>query len=444
MALTAYVPSIPQPAKRPASRVQPAVAQRPSKIALLGFGTVGRAVAEILCREPRPELQLTHVFNRNVQRKRVGWVHDSVTWTQDVNEILNSTADVVLELIGGLDPAYEFIRRALLSGKSVVTANKHVMAKYGPELLLLAHQTGQRLEYGASVGGAVPVLTAVQQGLSGDRLLRICGILNGTCNYILSNMERNGTTLAGALHKAQQLGYAESDPSDDVNGLDAACKLAIVARSAFHAQVNAFHIPRQSILEIQPADFRYARQVGCTVRQVSHAELTGKRLCASVGPALVPLNSALGNSIDNDNAVLIRGEKSGDTLLAGKGAGGQPTAVAVVSDLLSVRQGSGAESPSLLTMLPIAPVKSAHYLRLSMSGKRSGVISAVRRILADHGIGISKVLEREGKNTLHAGYTLQSCSPATLNKAAMQLSKLEGVSQRPLLLPILSTHIGDK
>jgi homoserine dehydrogenase len=152
-----------------------------------------------------------------------------------------------VELIGGLDPAHEFIRRALLSGKSVVTANKHVIAKHGLELLALARQTGQRLEYGTSVGGGVPILAALEHGLGGDRLFRACGILNGTCNYILSNMEARGTTLAAALAQAKKLGYAESDPSDDVTGLDAASKLAIVVRAGFRGELDVSDIARQTI-----------------------------------------------------------------------------------------------------------------------------------------------------------------------------------------------------
>jgi homoserine dehydrogenase len=427
MALGAQVTRIDDPGKHPPLRSQAAPQSSTRNVALLGFGTVGRAVADILCREPR--LRLTHVFNRDVERKRVTWVPDCVQWTDNFHEVLKSDADVVIELMGGLDPAHQCIRQALQSGKSVVTANKHVMAQYGHELLELARQHGQQLEYGASVGGAVPVLAALRYGLAGDRIVRACGILNGTCNFILSKMEANGTTLATALAEAQRLGYAESDPSDDVNGVDAACKVAIVARMALQAGLNAFEIPKQSITGIQPEDFHYARQLGCTIRQISLAEVHREKLRAAVGPALISLKSPLAACVENQNAVVITGENSGDTLLAGRGAGAHPTAVAVVSDLLAIAH-TEPPSPNGRSVRSYAPeqLSCQHYVRVSASKAY-----LIRSVLDDHGLRVEKWL-----NCLHqdsAAFLLQRCNGAAVQNAiAHKTGELAGA----LCLPVLN------
>ncbi|MGE5204907.1 MAG: homoserine dehydrogenase, partial [Chlamydiota bacterium] len=233
-------------------------AQPRCRIALLGFGTVGRSVATILQGGSFPQLRLELIYNRRVDRKKVPWVAPQVRWTDDIEQALASDSDVVLELAGGLEPAYSWVKRALLLGKSVVTANKKLIAAHGPELLELARRQGCRLEFGAAVAGGVPVLCGVNPGLSGDHLLKLCGILNGTCNYILHAMESRGVTLEAALREAQQKGYAEADPSDDVEGLDARAKLAILVRSGFHLQIDPEQIAAQPILGVQPADFRYA------------------------------------------------------------------------------------------------------------------------------------------------------------------------------------------
>lgn len=436
MALTAHLASAPGSAKQPTIRTPRSVFPSPHSVVLLGFGTVGRAVAEILCRAPRPDLRLSCVFNRNVERKRAPWVPDAVQWTENFADVLAGNADIVVELIGGLDPAHEFIRRALLSGKSVVTANKHVIAKHGLELLALARQAGQRLEYGASVGGGVPILAALEHGLSGDRLFRACGILNGTCNYILSNMEANGTTLAAALAQAKKLGYAESDPSDDVSGLDAASKLAIAVRAGFRAELNAFDIPRQTIKGIKPVDFAYARQLGCTIRQISFAELKETILQSAVGPALVPLNSPFAKTVDNQNAIVFTGEKSGDTLLAGRGAGGDPTAVAVVSDLLAIaHSGQFPGLPSILCKFASGDLKREHYLRVETK-KQANVVDSVTGALAECGVEISKALERSDEKRLEWGFALKQCGGLVLEEAIDHITKLDGIAQDVLALPI--------
>src|SRR5713101_1576464 len=188
-------------------------------VALVGFGTVGSSVARILCERSDTNLRLTHILNRNVARKKVDWLPSSVQWTENIDDVLSSGVDIVVELMGGLRPTEDWIRRALTSGKSVVTANKQLIAHCGPELINLARQMKRQIQFGASVAGGVPVISGLHEGLAGDELFRICGILNGTCNYILSQIEATGADFEKTLVEAQELGFAEADPTDDLEGL---------------------------------------------------------------------------------------------------------------------------------------------------------------------------------------------------------------------------------
>jgi homoserine dehydrogenase len=198
-------------------------------IAIVGFGTVGSSVARILTERPDEDLRLTHICNRQIARKRMGSLPSSICWTEEINDVLSSDADIVVELIGGLEPAGDWIRRVLKSGKSVVTANKQLIARQGAELVRLARDNGQHIAFGASVAGGVPVISGLQEGLAGDELIELCGILNGTCNYILSRIESAGVSFGDALREAQKLGFAEADSTEDIDGLDARAKLAILA-----------------------------------------------------------------------------------------------------------------------------------------------------------------------------------------------------------------------
>jgi homoserine dehydrogenase len=309
------------------------------KVAILGFGTVGSSVARILCDSKPQGVELTHIFNRGVARKRVDWVSPGVVWTENIDEVLSSPVDVVLELAGGLDPAGEWVRRALEAGKSVVTANKKLIAEHGIALDKLARSKNCSLFYGAAVAGGVPVIPGLQQGLAGDQINRIEGILNGTCNFILSKMEE-GAEFSPVLKEAQALGYAEADPTEDVAGYDARAKLVILSRIALRADLVTAEVSTRPITEITAIDFAYAKDLECTIRQISRAELRGTEVLATVGPMLVPKASPLAWSRGTENMLLIGGRYGGDVVFSGHGAGGHPTAVAVVSDLLAILHGS--------------------------------------------------------------------------------------------------------
>jgi homoserine dehydrogenase len=244
--------------------------RRPLRVAIFGFGTVGSSAARILVEQKPEGLALTHIFNRGIERKRVDWVPSSVVWSEDADAVLTADVDVVVELAGGLEPAGYWVRRALEAGKSVVTANKKLIAFHGVELERLAAAKGGHLKYGAAVAGGIPVIPGLEQGLAGDCIERIEGILNGTCNFILSKME-DGAEYADVLKEAQAKGYAEADPTEDVGGFDARAKLAILMRLALRVQVDPEEINPRPITTITAVDFSYARDLGCTIRQIARA-----------------------------------------------------------------------------------------------------------------------------------------------------------------------------
>ncbi|HEX7795857.1 MAG TPA: homoserine dehydrogenase [Vicinamibacterales bacterium] len=415
----------------------------PARVALLGFGTVGQSVARILCSGEVPHVQLTHIFNRQVARKRVDWVPSSVTWTESADEILAADVSIVIELVGGLRPAYDWVKGALMAGKSVVTANKQLMAHHGTELLDLARSRGLEVRFEASVAGGIPVLRALQEGLAGDRLVEVRGILNGTCAYILSRMQSETISFGEALAEAQRAGYAEADPSEDLDGADAAAKLAIIAAVGLRRPVRVTDIATKSIRPIEPVDFEYARELGCTIRQIARASAEDNgSVFAAVRPALVPLSSGFGRVEGSQNLVTVRGIFGGETSFFGSGAGGSPTAVAVVSDVLSVAS-RGAAAAS--TMVPstfhqvsgdfVAP----HYVRFTVNDK-PGILAQVTAAYAKFGINIDGVLQlpKFRKDRLPFVTTLEECSESVLDRALAEVAKSDFHVQPPLSLPIFA------
>jgi len=415
----------------------------PRRVALVGFGTVGRATAKILCERSDGLLRLTHICNRNVERKKQPWVPRDVIWTEDFQTILNSDADIIVELIGGLNPAEEWVRSALSAGKSVVTANKQLIARHGPDLLQLASANGCQLEFGASVAGGVPVLPALRAGLCGDRLHGIAGILNGTCNYILSRIESSRIPFSEALEEAQAHGYAEADASEDLDGGDARAKLAILVLAGLQARVSPGDIRARTIRSVDAVDFDYAAELDCTIRQISRADLKGTTLFADVGPSLVPASSPFGRVQRNLNLVLTSGEFGGDTAFLGAGAGGDPTAVAVVSDLMFVADGLAAE-PRSHRPLKLEPPKvscdfeTSWYLRFLVKDQ-PGIIASLAAVLSAHQLNIDSVLQKPGfdKNALPFVIILEACRDAQLHPALEKMAALPFTLKPCLCLPIL-------
>ncbi len=417
---------------------------RSLRVAIVGFGTVGSAVARILTEDAlhTAPLKLTHILNRRISDKRADWVAKEVRWTDSIDELLASVVDVIVELIGGEEPAGSWVRRALESGKSVVTANKQLIALHGPELLALARSQKQHLAFGASVAGGVPVLSGLQEGLAGDHLSRISGILNGTCNYILTRMEEQGASFAQALAEAQLAGFAEADPTSDVDGYDARSKIVILSRLAFGAEVHPADVMCRSIRPISAIDFNYAHDLGCTIRQISYAEIIDGTLHINVQPMLVRQRSPHAGIKGAQNLIVSRGMHGGETTFSGNGAGGGPTAVAVVSDLLALARMGHAPAEALspsLTSLPISgDLIAPHYTRFLVRD-RPGILAAIAGILAEHEINLDAVLQKPGfpKDALPFAITLEACSQATLDAALEQLSRLNFLVEPPLCLPLL-------
>jgi homoserine dehydrogenase len=431
-------------AKKPAAK-KAASSGRKLKIGLAGFGTVGRSVAKILCQDANSPLLLTHILNRNIEKKKIAGLQPHIRWTSNIDDLLSSDVDVVVELIGGLEPAGDWVRKALRSGKSVVTANKQLISECGPELLDLARKMGKRLEFGASVAGGIPAIIGIQEGLAGDRLYRIAGILNGTCNFILSEMDANGTSFHAALAEAQKRGYAEADPSADVDGMDARAKLVILVQAGLHLRVRSEQIPCRSISVISAVDFMYASELKCAIRQISIAQKDtshGVRLSAAVQPALVPAVSLVAHVQGSQNLVTATGEFAGRMIFSGYGAGGDPTAVAVVSDLYSIARSASAPPESLPGAAEVPDSVSGdftvpHYLRFVVKD-RPGIVAALATILAKYGISIDALLQKPGfpHSALSFVMTLEACDGAILNRALEEIARLDFHVEPPLCLPI--------
>jgi homoserine dehydrogenase len=426
--------------KYPVAQVQDSSSsssRRPLRIALFGFGTVGNSVARILVESKPPELELTHIFNRSVARKRVDWTPASVVWSEDADAVLASDVDVIVELAGGLDPAGTWVRRALEAGKSVVTANKKLIAFHGIDLERLAAQKGGHLKYGAAVAGGIPVIPGLEQGLAGDQIERIEGILNGTCNFILSKMEE-GAEYAAVLAAAQAKGYAEADPTEDVCGFDARAKLAILMRLALRVQVDPEEITPRPITAVTAVDFSYARDLGCTIRQVARAEQATGTLAATVGPMLVAQRSPLAWSQGTENMVIVSGKYGGDVVFSGHGAGGHPTAVAVVSDLLALAHGSRRVE------IPSAPAHISdefevpHYIRFLVRD-RPGIVAAITGALAHEQINIRAIVQKPGypADALPFVVTVEPCKSSALRRALAPVSAMDCMLVEPLDLQML-------
>jgi homoserine dehydrogenase len=411
--------------------------KRPLRIALFGFGTVASSVARILI-ESRPfGLELTHIYVRSVAKRLVDWIPSSVVWSEDADAVLASDVDVVVELAGGLEPAGSWVRSALDAGKSVVTANKKLIAFHGLELERLAASRGGHLKYGAAVAGGIPVIPGLEQGLAGDRIERIEGILNGTCNFILSKMEE-GAEYAPVLAEAQAKGYAEADPTEDVGGFDARAKLAILMRLAMRVAVDPEEITPQAITSIAAVDFSYARELGCTIRQIARADRAGDQVAASAGPMLVALRSPLAWSRGTENMVVLHGHYGGDVVFSGHGAGGHPTAVVVVSDLLALAHGSRrVELPSAH-----APVSGEfevpHYIRFMVNDK-PGIIADITVALASEAINIRAIVQKPGfsPHALPFVMTVEPCKSSALKRALECLCGKDYLLEDPLDLQML-------
>ncbi len=414
------------------------------RVAVVGFGTVGHALARLLqSRNGEHPLHLTHICNRHVARKKVSWTAPEVVWTESMKDVLESGADVVVELMGGLDPAYELVVRALRCGKSVVTANKQLMAHFGSQVLQIANEHGQYLGFGACVAGGVPVLTGLQDGLAGDRIVQIRGILNGTCNYILSRLEQGGISFPDALREAQKAGFAEADPSFDLDGQDAAAKLVILTRVGLKVAIEPEKVTCRTIRNLSTIDFGYAKELECTIRQISTVMMKEGEVYVAVEPSLVKRESPLAKATGSQNLIVSTGQFGGETMFGGQGAGGDPTAVAVLSDLVQAashmrnRQLRPAHS-RVADCEPTLEPESSHYVRF-MVRDRPGIIAALAAVFAKHGMNLRAILQKPGydKEALPFVITLEPCSQNLLAAAMEEIKGLDFLVESPISMPIV-------
>ncbi len=412
-------------------------ARRPVKVAILGFGTVGSSVARILCEHPPEGVTLGYLYNRGIERKRVTWIPPNVGWTENFADILASDANIIVELAGGLNPAGDWVRGALAAGKSVVTANKKLIAEHGPALEELARRHGCQLLYGAAVAGGVPVIPAVQQGLAGDRMQRLHGILNGTCNFILSNME-DGAEFELALRQAQERGYAEANPTEDVDGFDARAKLVILSRIGLRAGVLPEEVACRTIRDVAAIDFAYASDLKCTIRQISRAEVRHDELLATVGPMLVPRSSPLSWSRGTENMVIATGQYGGQTVFSGHGAGGNPTAVAVISDVLAIAHGGCPVTVTTTRARVEGDFAVPHYIRFVVDD-RPGIVAAIAGHLAAQHVNINAILQKPGypKDRLPFVVTVEPCRSSALKAALSKIAQMDCMQAPPVDLQML-------
>jgi homoserine dehydrogenase len=345
-------------------------------------------------------LEVTRVAVRSLSKDR-GLTLPEGCLTLDASEVVNDPdVDVVVEVIGGIEPARSLIVDALKAGKPVVTANKELLANVGAELFETASAAGVDLLFEAAVAGGIPLIRPLRESLAGERIKRVMGIVNGTTNYILTRMSEAGATYADALAEAQSLGYAERDPTADVEGFDAGAKAAIIASIAFGMQVVAGDVYREGISNVTAADIAFADRMGYVVKLLAVAERVGDDVAVRVHPAMVPKTHPLAAVRESFNAVFIEGEAVGELMLYGRGAGGMPTASAVLGDLIdaahNLRAGGSGRTPVLAraSIRPIDELSSQYYLDIDVAD-RPGVLAAVAGIFGDHGVSI-RSMEQEG------------------------------------------------
>ena len=381
---------------------------RTLRIALLGCGTVGAEVVRLLdanaedlrARVGAP-LEVVGIAVRRPSRVRDVPVDPALFTTDAAALVARDDVDVVVEVIGGIEPARTLILAALRSGKAVVTANKALLAEDGAVLHAAAVEGGADLYYEASVAGAIPLLRPLRESLVGDDVRRVIGIVNGTTNFILTRMDEQGMGFAEALDEATALGYAEADPTADVEGFDAAAKAAILASLAFHTRVTASDVHREGITEVTAADVASAKAMGCVVKLLAIAERDGSSVIARVHPAMIPRNHPLGGVREAYNAVFVEAVSAGQLMFYGRGAGGEPTASAVLGDLVAVARGvlsgsrgSGATAYADLTVRPMGEAITRYHVNLDVADK-AGVLAAVASAFARHDVSI-RTVRQEG------------------------------------------------
>ena len=431
------------------------MSMKPIKVALLGIGTVGSGVfkvlqrnqAEIKARTGRG-IEITLVADRAADHARSIVGNTTEVITDAFAAVTRPEIDIVVELIGGYTVAKELVLKAIENGKHVVTANKALLAVHGTEIFEAAQKKGVMVAFEAAVAGGIPIIKALREGLTANRIEWVAGIINGTTNFILSEMREKGLDFDVALKEAQKLGYAEADPTFDIEGVDAAHKVTLMSAIAFGVDVQFDKAYVEGITKLGAADIRYAEQLGYRIKLLGISKRTGTGVELRVHPTLIPAKRLIANVEGAMNAVVVQGDAVGTTLYYGKGAGSEPTASAVIADLVDVARLHTADphhrvphlafqpdAKSNLPILPMEEVVTSYYLRLRVADE-AGVLATVTRILADAGISIDAILQREADEVGGEGCTqtdeillTHDCTEAAMNLAMAQMQALPTVLQ---------------
>ena len=435
---------------------------RPVRIGILGLGTVGCGTVNVLARNAEEiarragrNIEVIQASVRDLQKAR-GCATSGIKLTQDAGEIVsNPQIDIVVELIGGYTPARELVLQAIAAGKHVVTANKALIAVHGNEIFKAAQERGVMVAFEAAVAGGIPIIKAIREGLAGNRVEWLVGIINGTGNYILSEMSEGGRPFDEVLADAQRLGYAESDPTFDVEGIDAAHKLTILASIAFGIPLQFDKAYTEGITQVTPADIRYAAELGYRIKHLGIARHGNSSVELRVHPTLIPQRQLIASVDGVMNAVLVKGDAIGPTLYYGAGAGAEPTASAVVADLVDVvrtlttdphnRVPHLAFQPDALSdlkILPMEEVETSYYLRMQ-ARDRPGVLAEIAQILAKHGISIEAVVQKEpaeGEDVVPLIMLIHRVVEKHMNAALGQIEELDGIEGKVMRLRMEHLH----
>jgi len=410
------------------------------KIGMLGAGVVGSQVARLLSEDQRElstrsgaRLVLSKIAVRDISAQRAG-IDSSLFTTDSQSVVRDPEIDIVIEVMGGIEPARTLILEAIANGKSVVTANKALLATHGADLYSAADKAGVDLYYEAAVAGAIPILRPLRESLVGDHVTRIMGIVNGTTNFILTKMDEEGSAFGEALAQAQALGYAESDPTADIEGFDAAAKAAILAGLAFHTRVTAADVHREGISQITAADVAVAKSMNHVIKLLAIAELTPTdQISVRVHPVLLPRNHPLAAVREAFNAVFVEAQSAGELMFYGRGAGGAPTASAILGDVVAVarHRTGGAVGPresdyADRAIVPIGQTNTKYLIRLNVADK-SGVLAAIAQAFATENVSIQTVRQTGRGTDAELIVVTHNATEAALAATVARLSQMEMV-----------------
>jgi len=428
---------------------------REIRAGLIGFGTIGTGVVKLLQRQRAAidaklgtRLRLVRIADIDTRRDRGVRLPAGMLVSDAARVFAAADIDIVIELMGGYEPARRFVLAAIAAGKSVVTANKALLAVHGREIFRAAARHGVDIGLEASVGGGIPIVRVLRDGVVADRMRGVYGIVNGTCNHILSTMSESGRQFGEALAEAQARGLAEADPRFDIDGIDSAHKLVILAALAFGTEVRLREVFTEGIRHVEQTDVVAARELGCVVKLLAIATYDGKRVAARVHPALVPISHVLAGVSGAFNAIYVDGEALGSSMYYGLGAGMMPTATAVVADLMEVARNCFLGTPARLSplgfpavhrvpLVPMGELRTAYYLRI-MARDRPGVLADIAGILGRHQISIATVIQkgRSAATVVPVVIRTHQARERDVQAALVRIRRLAAVKGRPVCLRI--------